>query len=413
MMPIITLFCGVFCGKQSVLEEIVASTGYKYVTDNDVVMKAIALTGVTESNLRRAFCAKTSVFNKFTHEKECAIAYLRLAMAEILADEGLIIDGFSGLLVHNGIDHVLRVCLIAEMPYRIKHALKTRAVDENEARRMIQKKDAECAAWVETLFAKRDPWDDGLYDIVIPRNSTDKHQASKIIEENLLKNVLRRTAKSEKAQRDFLLASRAEAALRKAGHDVSVTADDGAVSVNINKHVLMLGRLVDELKRIVQKVPGVTAVKTTVGKDAHKADIYRIHNFDIPSRVLLVDDEREFVQTLSERLQLRDVGSAIAYDGKSALTLVEEDGPEVLILDLKMPDMDGIEVLKKVKKQRPEIEVIILTGHGSASDRKLCLQLGAFEYLQKPMDINHLSEVLKKAHDKFLSNMRAQEFRHL
>ena len=123
------------------------------------------------------------------------------------------------------------------------------------------------------------------------------------------------------------------------------------------------------------------------------------NNLMILSKVLLVDDEREFVQTLSERLQLRDMGSAIAYDGKSALEIIKEDDPEVIIIDLKMPDVDGIEVLKKVKKQRPEIEVIVLTGHGSDSDKKKCMELGAFDYLQKPVDIDHLGEVLKKAHD--------------
>jgi two-component system response regulator CpxR len=80
--------------------------------------------------------------------------------------------------------------------------------------------------------------------------------------------------------------------------------------------------------------------------------------------VLLVDDEREFVQTLSERLQLREMGSVVAYDGESALSLVNEDEPEVMIIDLKMPGIDGIEILKKVKQTRPEIEVIVLTGHG-------------------------------------------------
>jgi DNA-binding NtrC family response regulator len=118
-----------------------------------------------------------------------------------------------------------------------------------------------------------------------------------------------------------------------------------------------------------------------------------------------VDDEREFVQTLSERLQLRDMGSAFVYDGESALDLVKEDDPEVIIIDLKMPDTEGIEVLKKVKEQRPEIEVIVLTGHGSRSDRDLCMQLGAFDYLQKPVNINHLSKVLKKAHSNFRSKI--------
>jgi YesN/AraC family two-component response regulator len=90
----------------------------------------------------------------------------------------------------------------------------------------------------------------------------------------------------------------------------------------------------------------------------------------------------------------------VAYDGESALTLVAEDDPEVMIIDLKMPGIDGMEILKQVKTTRPEIEVIVLTGHGSESDRKRCMQLGAFAYMQKPVDIDELSETLKKAHEK-------------
>ncbi|HEX5680501.1 MAG TPA: response regulator, partial [Desulfobacterales bacterium] len=117
------------------------------------------------------------------------------------------------------------------------------------------------------------------------------------------------------------------------------------------------------------------------------------------------DDEREFAQTLSERLLMRDMGSAVAYDGESALAMINEDEPEVMILDLKMPGIDGIEVLKRVKQTRPAIEVIILTGHGSEEDRKTCLELGAFAYLQKPVDIELLTETLKKANEQMRQNL--------
>ncbi|RPH89904.1 MAG: response regulator, partial [Desulfobacteraceae bacterium] len=117
-------------------------------------------------------------------------------------------------------------------------------------------------------------------------------------------------------------------------------------------------------------------------------------------KVLLVDDEREFVQTLSERLLLREMGSAVAYDGETALSMVREDEPEVMILDLKMPGIDGMEVLKRVKKTHPLIEVIILTGHGSEADKETCLGLGAFAYLQKPVDVDLLSETIKRANEK-------------
>jgi DNA-binding NtrC family response regulator len=141
-------------------------------------------------------------------------------------------------------------------------------------------------------------------------------------------------------------------------------------------------------------------VETRVGKDFYQTDIYRKYDFEMPSKVLLVDDEREFVETLSERLVMRHMGSAVAYDGQSALDLIKEDEPEVMILDLKMPGIDGIEVLRRVKGTRPEIEVIILTGHGSEADRDVCMKLGAFAYLNKPVDIDLLSDTLRRANEK-------------
>ena len=119
--------------------------------------------------------------------------------------------------------------------------------------------------------------------------------------------------------------------------------------------------------------------------------------------MLLVDDEREFVETLSERLLMRDIGSAVVYDGEEALRLVSEDEPEVVVLDLKMPGIDGIEVLRRLKQDYPLVEVIILTGHGSEKDRDLCMQLGAFAYLEKPVEIEELSATMQKAYDKIKS----------
>ncbi|MCP4667035.1 MAG: response regulator [Deltaproteobacteria bacterium] len=121
---------------------------------------------------------------------------------------------------------------------------------------------------------------------------------------------------------------------------------------------------------------------------------------ETPSKVLLVDDEREFVQTLSERLRIRDVDAVIAYDGESALHLIKEDEPDVMILDLKMPEIDGIEVLQRVKKTNPNMEVIILTGHGGEADHETCMEMGAFAYLQKPLNIDEFSEVLQQAKEK-------------
>ncbi len=130
-------------------------------------------------------------------------------------------------------------------------------------------------------------------------------------------------------------------------------------------------------------------------------DVAILHEVNINmSPFTLVDDEREYVQTLSERLVNRNVGSYAVFDGRKALDFIDGDKPDVMVLDLKMPGINGIEVLSKTKKANPNIEVIILTGHGSEADRKTCMELGAFAYLQKPADIENLSETINDAYKK-------------
>jgi len=399
-VSVITLFSGAYCNAERIVQEVVDSTGYRVLTDEDLVAAAVLKSNLDAEKIRRAFESKTSVFNKFTHEKERSIAYLKLALADALVDDNLLISGFSAALVPAAISHILRICLIAELAFRARVALESGGLAEKEAIRVIHREDENRAAWVDALFAGQDPWDADLYDLVIPVDKTSIEQASALILENALKKIVQPNESSRQAVADFQLAARVEVVLTREGHQVAVRAQDGQVTLIINRHVLMLNRLEDELKTVVNPISGVRSVTTEIGKEYHQATIYRKHDFKVPSKVLLVDDEREFVQTLSERLQLRSMGAAVAYDGESALDLVREDDPEVMIIDLKMPGINGIEVLKKVKTSRPEIEVIVLTGHGADTDKAQCMELGAFAYLQKPVDIEELSATLKKAYAK-------------
>ena len=398
-MSVVTIFSGVFCLKDPVVEELIAKTGYKKLSDDDVVERAAALSKMDEPKIRAAFDSKTSVFNKFTHEKERSIARLRLALAEMLTEDDWLLDGFSGQLIPKDITHVLRVCLIADLQFRIEQAEKENQLKKKAAQQQIRKEDEERMKWVDTLFKTRDPWDPSLYDIVIPCDKTGLEETVQLIVDNLRNEVIRPTDISRRAAADFALAARVGVELAQEGHNVNVTARDGAATITIDKNVLMLSRLEEELKSITLRVDGVNDFEMRIGKGFHRTDIYRKYDFDVP-KLLLVDDEREFVQTLSERLLMRDMGSAVAYDGESALDMIHADEPEVMILDLKMPGIDGIEVLRKVKKTRPDIEVIILTGHGSEEDHKTCMELGAFAYLQKPIDIDVLTQTLKRANEK-------------
>ena len=114
--------------------------------------------------------------------------------------------------------------------------------------------------------------------------------------------------------------------------------------------------------------------------------------------ILIVDDEAEFAETLAERLELRGFIARAANSGEQALKILEQGAAaKIMLLDLKMPGMDGYEVLRCVKKSYPEIEVIILSGHGSEIDESFGRSLGAFDYLRKPADIGYILDVVKRA----------------
>jgi CheY-like chemotaxis protein/cytidylate kinase len=410
-MPIISIFSGSYCNGQEVVQQLVDHTGYRWVEDAAVAASAGAISGIGEEKIARAFSGKTSMFNSFTHEKERSVAYLKLALAELLAADNLILSGFVSFLVPRKVTHALRVCLIADLKFRAAVAARQAGMEAKEAVKLVRKQDENAAAWVAAIGGGSDPWASALHDIVIPMDKAAAEEAKNLVLRHFGHEAVRPNDASRRAVEDFLLAANVEVELAKQGHQVQVEAHAGAVELTIHKHVLMLSRLEEELKSIAEKVPGVRAITTQVGKEYHQADVYRRYDFELPSKVLLVDDEREFVQTLSERLLMRDMGSAVAYDGESALAMIHEheDEPEVMILDLKMPGIDGIEVLKRVKQTRPEIEVIILTGHGSEEDRTTCMGLGAFAYLQKPVDIDLLTETLKKANEKMRQNLAGRK----
>jgi DNA-binding response OmpR family regulator len=120
-------------------------------------------------------------------------------------------------------------------------------------------------------------------------------------------------------------------------------------------------------------------------------------------KVLLVDDEQEFVSTLAERLSLRGMQARVAYTGEEALRRVEEDPPEVVILDVMMPGMSGLEVLKRIRTDHPNIEVILLTGIGSTREGVEGMRLGAFDYLMKPLHMDELIQRIGDARRKLMA----------
>jgi len=117
-----------------------------------------------------------------------------------------------------------------------------------------------------------------------------------------------------------------------------------------------------------------------------------------PVRLLLVDDEPSFVEALSQRLRQRGFSVEGACGGPEALARLEaEEGPDVVILDLAMPGMDGLEALRRIKERRPLVEVVVLTGHAAVGSAVEAMKCGAFDYLAKPCDFDELLSKIGKA----------------
>ncbi|NTW37970.1 MAG: response regulator [Syntrophobacteraceae bacterium] len=135
----------------------------------------------------------------------------------------------------------------------------------------------------------------------------------------------------------------------------------------------------------------------------------------LSTNVLLVDDEVPFVDTMTKRLTKRNLTILTAYSGPEALEVLKGKKVDVVILDVKMPGMDGIEVLREIKKDDPLVEVIMLTGHATIETGIEGMKLGAFDYLMKPCDIEvllakvHEAKGKKASHEEKITQARIHE----
>ncbi|MDD9301744.1 MAG: response regulator [Desulfobacter sp.] len=120
----------------------------------------------------------------------------------------------------------------------------------------------------------------------------------------------------------------------------------------------------------------------------------------IPVKLLIVDDEKDFVEMFSLRMTNRGEKVSTAYSGKEALAFLDKTAVDVVILDIRMPGMDGIDTLKEIKAHHPLVEVILLTGHGSTETAVQGMKLGAFDYLMKPADFDDINTKIAKARQR-------------
>ncbi len=397
-MSSIALFPCSFTPVAGIVGELSRSLELRVYGDDDLITDTANRYGTAPEKLKRMMYGGTSVFNQFTLEREIAINHFRSLLADRLeSPDRYLFNGFLASLIPARVTHVLRVLAAENKSARVSHAME-QGMSQREAKKAVRLHDVSAYGWTDFLFRK-EAYDRSLYDLVIPvAGKTQQDVAAEIIGAYRKTSVLQ-TAESHQAVVDMRLETEVERELLGGGHKVEIRANKGDILLVVSKTVLNFGKLGRELSSLANKVAGVKNV--TVEKSVDYAEsIYRKQKFELPSKVLFVDDEKEFVRTVSERLISRDVGTYGVYNGDDALELVAEDRPDVMVLDLKMPGMHGVEVLRRTKELAPEVEVIILTGHGSNNDMQECMALGAFAYMNKPVDIEELSATIKAANEE-------------
>ena len=117
-------------------------------------------------------------------------------------------------------------------------------------------------------------------------------------------------------------------------------------------------------------------------------------------RVLLVDDEEEYLEIMSERMRARDIDVTTSTSAREALDMIATESFDAVIMDFMMPEMNGIEALKVIKEKNPEMQIILLTGHATVEKTVEAMKAGAMDLIEKPADLDALSEKIKNAHNQ-------------
>jgi CheY-like chemotaxis protein len=407
-MAVISIISGSFCKGESIVERVARDMNYRLL-DPVLIDEASKRFKSSRDDLKRSLAGEFGLLKKYTVDREQHLARLSVVLSELVQQDNGVLSGYAAYLIPRSISHVLRVLIIANLDYRVKQAKESNQLSEKQALKEIHADD-ERLTDASRYFRDKSAFDESQYDVVIPMHDTSVDDAVRMICDYAGSEPLKTTPLSERAARDFSLAARVHLKLIDGGfHNLDVTSVDGHVTVLVNEYVVRLERHQEQIKRAAVEVTGVQHVSTGLGPKYKPPSINPWGNMEAaPPKILLVDDEKDFVHTLSERLQTRNLQSSVVYDGQEALDRMTEDVPDVMVLDLAMPGIDGIETLRRVKKQHPHVEVIILTGHGSEREEQLARELGAFAYLQKPANIDVLARVMKEAYEK-VSRRRGED----
>lgn len=319
-------------------------------------------------------------------------------LGKILLDGEKIFAGFGTYLLPREAKGILRLCFGANINFRIGNYAKSKRIPIELATKKVKEFDRNLFFFTKT-YLKKTPYEPNDFHFNI---DVEKYKAEEIIYKilELVHNWnYNQGEDTKKILQDYVIENRILAIFLGEKEDIDVNFRNGKLTLLVKKQKIRMKNYFEYLRSRVPQLPEIKDVEISFSKEIKLGSSLAM-NLEKEPNVLLVDDEVEFVDTLSQRLESRQIHTKVAYSGEEALDSITFQTPDVIILDLKMPGIDGIEVLRKVKSMEPKTEVIILTGHGTEHERQLAIELGAFAYLEKPVDINLLHTKLNEAYEK-------------
>jgi cytidylate kinase len=254
-VSIITISRGSYSRGKEVAEKLAQDLGYQ-VLSRDILLEASEHYNIPEIKLVRAIHDAPSILGRFSYKKETFVSYIRAALLRQVEKDNLIYHGLAGHFLLQGIPHVLKVRIIADLEDRVQEEMKREKISAAEARRILQKDDQERRKWSKHLYGI-DTWDPSLYDLVIRVKCVQVDDAVDLIKYALKGSCFQSTPENQKLVKAMSLAAQIEAALIQEIPSVQVGAREGEIFIYLRRSVCGDEELVSRIKRLAASIADI------------------------------------------------------------------------------------------------------------------------------------------------------------
>jgi cytidylate kinase len=251
-MAIITISRGSYSRGKEVAEKLAQVLGYQCLS-RDILLEASERYNTPEIKLIRAIHDAPSILGRFSYEKETFVSYIKAALLRQVEKDNVIYHGLAGHFLLQGIPHVLKVRIIADLEERVKEEMKRENISASEARRILQKDDQERRKWSKSLYGI-DTWDPSLYDLVIRVKCVTVDDAVDLIKYALKGSCFQPRPGNQEMVKAMSMAAQIEAALIQEIPAVKVEAKEGEIFIYLKKAVCGDEELISRIKRLAASI---------------------------------------------------------------------------------------------------------------------------------------------------------------